>query len=175
MTLGNKLRFSILERDGFKCAYCGTTPQNDSLVVDHIHPKFHGGEDKPENLITACFQCNSGKGARLLIPELNGSLKEKFEFVEDGILSLLCGVGIKNEIDFLFLLNFIKDYGTRETLISVYSAGSILDELISYLRMNNYSIPEEKFNEISIKILNSILKIIILSKKNELYVGPENV
>lgn len=36
------------------------------LEVDHVNPKANGGKDKKENLITACKDCNIGKGAKLL-------------------------------------------------------------------------------------------------------------
>lgn len=63
------LRFSIMARDGFRCRYCGRSPQQDGvkLVVDHIIPKDKGGTDDPSNLITACQDCNIGKGSLLLL------------------------------------------------------------------------------------------------------------
>src|SRR5258708_11812010 len=35
------------------------------LEVDHIHPESQGGLTELENLVTSCFECNRGKGARL--------------------------------------------------------------------------------------------------------------
>ena len=57
------LRFRILERDRFTCVYCGRNPKDDGvkLEVDHIIPKAMGGKDIPENLVTACRDCNQGK------------------------------------------------------------------------------------------------------------------
>lgn len=62
--LSKALRFSILERDGFRCQYCGATPKNGALEVDHIIPVSDGGSDEPDNLITACEPCNKGKGRK---------------------------------------------------------------------------------------------------------------
>ena len=64
-----KLRFSILARDGFRCRYCGRSAQEDGvkLVVDHIIARSQGGTDEPTNLITACQDCNTGKGGLLLL------------------------------------------------------------------------------------------------------------
>lgn len=47
------------------------------LEVDHIYPAASGGDNSPENLITACFNCNRGKGARKLTDaaKLPASLK----------------------------------------------------------------------------------------------------
>jgi hypothetical protein len=64
MSLSKKLRFEIFKRDSFTCQYCGKTPPDVILHVDHIHPVAHGGGDDPMNLITACSDCNLGKGAR---------------------------------------------------------------------------------------------------------------
>lgn len=61
-----KLRYSILERDGFCCKACGATPnQGATLHVDHIHPVSKGGSNDPDNLQTLCAACNLGKGARV--------------------------------------------------------------------------------------------------------------
>lgn len=57
-------RFTILNRDGFTCQYCGTSPRNNPgcvLHVDHVLPLSQGGSNDPDNLITACELCNLGK------------------------------------------------------------------------------------------------------------------
>lgn len=65
-SLSKKLRFEIFKRDGFTCQYCGRTPPNVILEVDHITPVVNGGTNDEMNLITACFDCNRGKGKREL-------------------------------------------------------------------------------------------------------------
>lgn len=63
----SQLRFAVLERDGFKCRYCGRgASQGAILHADHIKPKSSGGEDSLENLVTACQECNIGKGNALI-------------------------------------------------------------------------------------------------------------
>jgi hypothetical protein len=64
--MSKKLRFSVFERDGFTCRYCGKTPPDVKLVVDHIEPVSKGGGDDESNLVTSCACCNGGKGARKL-------------------------------------------------------------------------------------------------------------
>jgi hypothetical protein len=61
-----QLRFKILIRDNFTCQYCGRTPQqhNIALHVDHINPRCNGGKDEEDNFITACEDCNFGKGGK---------------------------------------------------------------------------------------------------------------
>lgn len=60
--VGPAIRFRVLERDGFRCSYCGATPGNTSLHVDHVVPLVEGGTNDFENLRTACAECNLGKG-----------------------------------------------------------------------------------------------------------------
>ena len=61
--LSRKLRFETFKRDGFECQYCGRTPPTVLLECDHIEPVSGGGRSEMDNLITACFDCNRGKGA----------------------------------------------------------------------------------------------------------------
>lgn len=60
------LRFEILRRDGFKCRYCGATPNQGVLHVDHIVPVAEGGANEHSNLVTACSTCNLGKNSKSL-------------------------------------------------------------------------------------------------------------
>lgn len=58
----NKLRYSILKRDGFKCQLCGRTANDDvKLHIDHILPVSKGGKTEPSNLRVLCDACNLGK------------------------------------------------------------------------------------------------------------------
>lgn len=61
-----KDRFEVFKRDGFTCQYCGRTPPEVILELDHIIPKSKGGTDNIDNYITACFDCNRGKGGNNL-------------------------------------------------------------------------------------------------------------
>lgn len=61
--IGAKLRFEVFKRDAFKCQYCGKAAPDVILRVDHVRPVSKGGDDDLLNLITACFECNAGKGA----------------------------------------------------------------------------------------------------------------
>jgi hypothetical protein len=67
--IGKKLRFAVFHRDGFTCQYCGASAPDVVLHCDHIHPVAKGGKNHLENLITACVDCNSGKGAQRLEDE----------------------------------------------------------------------------------------------------------
>lgn len=61
-----RLRFEVFKRDKFTCQYCGRYAPDVTLHADHIDPVSNGGSSDLINLITACSDCNFGKGARLL-------------------------------------------------------------------------------------------------------------
>jgi 5-methylcytosine-specific restriction endonuclease McrA len=50
-----KLRAEVLERDGWRCQYCGSS---DRLEVHHIRSRSLLGDDTNENLITLCVDCH---------------------------------------------------------------------------------------------------------------------
>lgn len=66
MSLSKKLRFEVFKRDKFTCQYCGEKAPDVVLHVDHVVPRADGGDDEILNLVTACVDCNLGKGARRL-------------------------------------------------------------------------------------------------------------
>lgn len=63
MSISKRLRFEVFKRDNHTCQYCGRSAPEVVLQVDHIEPLSLGGENKPANLVTACRDCNSGKGS----------------------------------------------------------------------------------------------------------------
>jgi len=60
------VRFNVFKRDGFRCQYCGRAAPDVILHVDHIVPVAAGGGNDELNLITACQDCNLGKGKKQL-------------------------------------------------------------------------------------------------------------
>lgn len=62
-SISTRTRFEVLKRDGFKCQYCGATADQNALHIDHITPVARGGSNEMHNLVTACSNCNLGKGA----------------------------------------------------------------------------------------------------------------
>ncbi len=60
---------SILERDQYRCRYCGLDGMasfENSLVmsVDFVVPRARKGKKHPSNLVAACRPCNLLKGRR---------------------------------------------------------------------------------------------------------------
>ena len=56
-------RDNIFKRDGYECAYCGGSK---NLTLDHLVPRAMGGRTVWNNLVTACYPCNSEKGDKPL-------------------------------------------------------------------------------------------------------------
>jgi 5-methylcytosine-specific restriction endonuclease McrA len=56
-------RFNVFLRDKFKCQYCGS---GDDLTFDHVVPRSKGGLTTWENVVSACSQCNTQKGAKTM-------------------------------------------------------------------------------------------------------------
>jgi 5-methylcytosine-specific restriction endonuclease McrA len=55
-------RFNVFLRDGFECAYCGST---EDLTFDHVIPRSKGGRTSWDNIVAACSPCNLRKGGRM--------------------------------------------------------------------------------------------------------------
>lgn len=53
------LREWVLNRDGHRCRYCGST--SGPFHLDHVYPVSKGGETTMENLVTSCAKCNLQK------------------------------------------------------------------------------------------------------------------
>lgn len=56
-------RREVFRRDNHTCQYCCSTKH---LTLDHVIPRSKGGTHAWDNVVTACFRCNSTKGDRLL-------------------------------------------------------------------------------------------------------------
>ena len=55
-------RRTVLQRDAFRCAYCGSVAD----TVDHVQPRSRGGRHEWTNVVAACGRCNHRKADRLL-------------------------------------------------------------------------------------------------------------
>ncbi len=57
-------RLKVLDRDAYKCVFCGRSPATDigvQLHIDHKIPFSKGGGSVIDNLQTLCKDCNLGK------------------------------------------------------------------------------------------------------------------
>ncbi len=55
---------ALFSRDSYICMYCGKEYGRASLTRDHVIPLSKGGRDVWNNVVSACFHCNSRKGGR---------------------------------------------------------------------------------------------------------------
>ena len=83
-SIGNKLRFEVFKRDSFTCKWCGKSSPDVVLNIDHIEPVSKGGTNEILNLVTSCFECNSGKSNRLLSDDtVVVKQKEQMDLVQE--------------------------------------------------------------------------------------------
>ena len=111
----NSLRFNIFKRDEFVCQYCGKRPPEIILEVDHIIPRIKGGTDTIENLITACKECNSGKGKHNL-KEVPKSAKISSKELEEKSKQLNALYEYQQEVAMFFESNIEELNGYWEKL-----------------------------------------------------------
>lgn len=55
--ISKDLRAWIINRDNNTCTYCGGVAE----IADHKIPTSKGGKGDPDNLVAACWSCNSRK------------------------------------------------------------------------------------------------------------------
>lgn len=58
-------RRNIFYRDRNRCQYCGMIFAQRHLNLDHVVPTSRGGKSNWKNVVCACIECNTRKGARL--------------------------------------------------------------------------------------------------------------
>jgi 5-methylcytosine-specific restriction endonuclease McrA len=79
-------RKNIFERDKYTCQYCGDKPKDRRtalkwmekkiLNLDHVVPRSRGGKTTWDNIVSACYSCNTKKGNKLL-SELGWKLRKR--------------------------------------------------------------------------------------------------
>ena len=74
----------ILNKFGYKCAYCGCILITKTMHIDHIKPTAAGGTDAIENLNPSCYSCNNYK-SNWTLEEFREHLKilinERYEYL----------------------------------------------------------------------------------------------
>jgi 5-methylcytosine-specific restriction endonuclease McrA len=55
-------RYEIFNRDRYTCQYCGI--QSRHLTLDHVIPRYRGGQHTWENVVSACSACNRRKAGK---------------------------------------------------------------------------------------------------------------
>ncbi len=86
-SLTKKIRFEVFKRDNFICQYCGKTPPNITLEIDHLIPISKGGDNDINNLIISCFDCNRGK-SNIELKTIPNSIKDNYDILKEKQLQL---------------------------------------------------------------------------------------
>ena len=55
-------RRAIKEHFDCQCVYCGKSYELHELTLDHVIPRYLGGETTTRNLVPSCRKCNQNKG-----------------------------------------------------------------------------------------------------------------
>ncbi|MDO8569114.1 MAG: HNH endonuclease [Dehalococcoidales bacterium] len=55
-------RYEVFNRDRYTCQYCGK--QTRQLTIDHVLPRYRGGPQTWENVVSACPTCNRKKAGQ---------------------------------------------------------------------------------------------------------------
>ena len=84
-TAWDRLRDTILKRDGYLCQMCKVAKRVTSANhVDHIKPKADGGTDDPDNLQALCKACHADKTAGEGAIGRGGKARQRIRFTDDG-------------------------------------------------------------------------------------------
>jgi hypothetical protein len=59
-------RVKLHERDHYECRYCAKQLTRFTATLDHVTPVVEHGDNRLDNLLTACLSCNSRKHKRPL-------------------------------------------------------------------------------------------------------------
>lgn len=101
MPVGKRMRFEVLRRDNHTCRYCGAHAPDVELAVDHVIPEALGGATVPENLTTACVDCNAGKASiGPDAPIVDDVAQDSFRWqraIRDAADQIAAGVDAENE------------------------------------------------------------------------------
>ena len=60
-------RATLLLRDNFACQYCHDQLTLSQMTIDHVVPRVRGGTTRWDNVVSACYSCNSIKGHRMVM------------------------------------------------------------------------------------------------------------
>ena len=55
-------RLGVFYRDNYTCQYCAK--ESHELTLDHVIPRYRGGEHTWENVVSACVPCNRRKAGK---------------------------------------------------------------------------------------------------------------
>jgi hypothetical protein len=138
--ISKRLRFEIFKRDHFTCVYCGRTPPEVVLQVDHLDPVSGGGTNDPANLFTACADCNLGKSDRRLENALPQVRPEEIDEMAERVEQMRAYQHWRSERDRLLRLELDT---INEAWIDEFDGRLVEDESGSYYQCD-VRLPSDK-------------------------------
>ena len=105
-------RSNLLIRDDFTCQYCEKKLNSFDLTVDHVIPRVKGGKTKWENIVCACYVCNSIKGHKSKMKPIRQPFKPDYYQLLENARKL--PIKIPSE-------KWIKYLGWKDELITIVS------------------------------------------------------
>jgi 5-methylcytosine-specific restriction endonuclease McrA len=103
-------RTNLLIRDNFTCQYCEKKLNSFDLTVDHVIPRVKGGKTKWENIVCACYTCNTIKGHRNKMKPIKIPVKPEYWHLLDNARKM--PIKIPSE-------TWLKYLGWNESLVTV--------------------------------------------------------
>jgi len=103
-------RLLVFNKYGGRCAYCGCKITLKNFQIDHIHPKYRGGENEMSNYNPSCRQCNYYKST-FTTQELRSQLHEIWGRINKSFivrLALAYGIIKKGKFDDRFYFEKLK-------------------------------------------------------------------
>lgn len=125
MGISPTLRFQVLSKWAFRCAYCGRCGKPDApLEIDHVRPRAKGGRDEFENLLPACRECNIGKRDKIIDAAAFDDIE--LRTVDAAAAWILCyGTGTEFNRDDVF--NFIAALGIERVKYHIFESFAVLN------------------------------------------------
>lgn len=179
-SISKKTRFEVFKRDSFACQYCGKHAPEVVLHVDHIVPVAQGGGYDLANLVTACVDCNLGKGPRELsddaaVQKQSNQLRqlqekrEQIEMIAEWHRSLIdLETETLNRVSEYFcklipgrsltengisrMRGYVEKHGLAEVMSAIRKAAA------SHIVLGDKGLATEESSEIAVRVLFNALK-----------------
>lgn len=94
-------RANLLIRDNFTCQYCDVTLTAHDLTVDHVIPRVKGGKTKWDNVVCACYVCNSIKGHKSTIKPKKKPFRPDYFQLVDNVKKMPITVPTEKWLDYI--------------------------------------------------------------------------
>lgn len=94
-------RANLLIRDNFTCQYCDATLTSHDLTIDHVVPRVKGGKTKWDNVVCACYVCNSIKGHKSTMKPKKRPAKPDYYQLVDNVKKMKITVPSKTWLPYL--------------------------------------------------------------------------